>query len=69
MIAATAASKMAPPPIRRQIAVKFDQRDLLKNCKPQCSQVGVEKLLTVLQLGHCLIVNPLHGRPLPPASA
>jgi|KBSMisStandDraft_5_1062788.scaffolds.fasta_scaffold20830_3 hypothetical protein len=59
MNAATAASKMAPPPIRKQIVVKLVQRDALKNCKPQCSQAGAEKLLRVLQLGHCLIRTPL----------
>jgi hypothetical protein len=58
-IAAAAASKMAPPPIRKQSPVKLGQRDPLKNCKPQCSQVGAEKLQRVLQLGHCLITTPL----------
>ena len=32
--------------------------DDLKNRKPQCSQVGEEKLLTVRQLGHCLMIRP-----------
>ncbi len=33
----------------------------LKKRKPQCSQVGEEKLITVRQLGHCRIGNPLLG--------
>jgi len=64
---ATAASKIAPPPIRRQVPVTFDMRDCdLKKRNPQWSQVGEEKLFTVRQLGHCLMHNPLQGSAIRP---
>src|ERR1700692_3493954 len=59
---ATAASKIAPPPIRRQVSVRFAKRGESKKRSPHESQVGAEKLLMVRQLGHCLAIrNPLHG--------
>jgi len=64
---ATAASKIAPPPIRKQVPVMFDRRDRdLKKRNPQWSQVGEEKLFTVRQLGHCLMQNPLQGSAIRP---
>src|SRR5665811_1319467 len=64
---ATAASRIAPPPIRKQVPVIVEIREfVLKKRKPQRSQMGDEKLLTVRQLGHCLMEKPLHGSAIRP---
>ena len=64
---ATAASKIAPPPIRKHVPVMVETREpVLKKRRPQWAQVGEEKLLTDRQLGHCLMKNPLQGSAIGP---